>query len=198
MLWFGGKILIFGGMKREIYWVDGVRALCVIMVYFAHSVAIGGFGIPLAVYRLYDFVYVYGFFFVSGYLLFGKQLSHPVIGSSADDFLKGEGKKLLENIFYRIIVDSQSASVSSIAPELNSGLGSAEVLCISVAFLPQGCSLQFRFPCLSVLRFPVLSGISVLSGLSGISGLSVPKREPPPFRAATQRTAQKDNDNFTD
>lgn len=104
-------------MKREIYWVDGVRALCVILVYFAHSVAIGGFGIPLAAYRLYDFVYVNGFFFVSGYLLFGKQLSHPVIGSSADEFRKGEGKKLLENVLFRIVIPAVIFSLIEYFPK---------------------------------------------------------------------------------
>ena len=78
-------------MEKEIDWIDAVRALCILMVFFAHSVEISGQGIPDWLYRLYDPVYVNAFFFVSGYLLLGKRPS---------------ASKLSGNILFRLVIPS--------------------------------------------------------------------------------------------
>ena len=78
-------------MEKEIDWIDAVRTLCILMVFFAHSVEISGQGIPDWLYRLYDPVYVNAFFFVSGYLLLGKRPS---------------ASKLSGNILFRLVIPS--------------------------------------------------------------------------------------------
>lgn len=83
--------IFFHVMEKEIDWVDAVRALCILMVFFAHSVEISGQGIPGWLYRLYDPVYVNAFFFVSGYLLFGKRPS---------------ASKMSGNILFRLVIPS--------------------------------------------------------------------------------------------
>lgn len=93
-------------MKEELNWVNCVKAICIILVFFAHSVSISGAGIPDWLYWLYDPIYVNAFFFVSGYLLFKKQLSGPLADESRKEFIHSGGKDMLLNIFFRIIVPS--------------------------------------------------------------------------------------------
>ena len=50
--------------------------------------------------------YVNAFFFVSGYLLFRKQLSEPLISQRASEYLLGGGKILLVNIVFRLMIPS--------------------------------------------------------------------------------------------
>lgn len=51
-------------------------------------------------------LYVNAFFFVSGYLLFRKQLSEPLITQRASVYLLGGGKILLFNIVFRLMIPS--------------------------------------------------------------------------------------------
>lgn len=77
--------------KEELNWINCVKAICIILVFFAHSVEISGQAIPDWLYRLYDPVYVNAFFFVSGYLLLGKRPS---------------ASKLSGNILFRLVIPS--------------------------------------------------------------------------------------------
>lgn len=64
--------------KKSITWINNYKALCIIAVFFVHCQLYYG----LTFDCLIDFVhpwYVNAFFFVSGYLLFWKQLSVPRI-----------------------------------------------------------------------------------------------------------------------
>lgn len=89
-------------MKEEINWINAVKALCIVLVFFAHSVDISGQGISGWLYQLYDPVYVNAFFFVSGYLLFGKHYS---------------AKKLSGNILFRLMIPSVIFSIIEYFPK---------------------------------------------------------------------------------
>ena len=89
---------------KELDWINCVRAVCILLVYFAHCVAINGFGIPEPLYWLYDPVYVNAFFFVSGYLFFGKQLCPSVIEDDRRNYLNGAGRDLLSGILFRLVI----------------------------------------------------------------------------------------------
>ena len=93
-------------MKEELNWVNCVKAICIILVFFAHSVSISGAGIPDWLYWLYDPVYVNAFFFVSGYLLFKKQLSQPLSDENRKEYVRSGGRNMLCNILFRIMVPS--------------------------------------------------------------------------------------------
>ena len=93
-------------MKEELNWINCVKAICIILVFFAHSVSISGAGIPDWLYWLYDPVYVNAFFFVSGYLLFGKQLSKPLADENRKEYVRSGGRNMLGNVFFRIMVPS--------------------------------------------------------------------------------------------
>ncbi len=67
-------------MKKDAYkfWIDAVKAICMIAVYLLHSEAYYGIGDISYGYVLTPF-YVNAFFFVSGYLLFKKYLSPEML-----------------------------------------------------------------------------------------------------------------------
>lgn len=104
--------------KGEIEWINWVRALCILLVFFAHSVDISGQAIPDWIHNLYYYVYVNAFFFVSGYLLMGRQLSSPIVDESPKRYLAGSGKKLLGNILFRIVIPSVIFSVVEYFPKM--------------------------------------------------------------------------------
>lgn len=60
--------------------------------------------------------YVNAFFFVSGYLLFRKQLSEPLIKQRTGEYVVGGGKLLSSNIIWRLIVPTILFSVIEFFP----------------------------------------------------------------------------------
>lgn len=102
---------------KNIVWINTVRAICIILVYFCHSMI--RYGLELSIVsKLYAPFFVNAFFFVSGYLLFRKQLSLPEIGESKLLYMSriGGGYKLLLNIIFRIAVPSIIFSIIEFVP----------------------------------------------------------------------------------
>lgn len=102
--------------NKNIYWINAVKALSVIAVFFVHC--------QLYYLRkelsfncwIYPW-YVNAFFFVSGYLLFWKQLSSPKIEEDCRTYiLSGSGRVMILNIFYRIVIPSIIFSIIEFVP----------------------------------------------------------------------------------
>lgn len=102
--------------NKNIYWINAVKALSVIAVFFVHC--------QLYYLRkelsfncwIYPW-YVNAFFFVSGYLLFWKQLSSPKIDEDRRTyFFTGSGRVMILNIFYRIVIPSIIFSTIEFVP----------------------------------------------------------------------------------
>lgn len=91
--------------KKSILWINYLKAISIIGVFFAHCTYHYGYDMHIINRFIYPF-YVNAFFFVSGYLLFRKQLSEPLISQRASEYLLGGGKILLVNIIYRLIIPS--------------------------------------------------------------------------------------------
>ena len=89
-------------MKQYYYWIDSVRAICMILVYYVHCSDFSGIHYTFD-HGLISSIYVNAFFIVSGYLLFGKQLSNPLIAENRHDFLVNGWKNGVFNIIFRII-----------------------------------------------------------------------------------------------
>lgn len=91
--------------KKTIPWINNVKALCMLIVFFYHSEW-------YLDYRHYYIDSFYGpffvncFFFISGYLLFRKQLSCPLIHERIGEYVLGGGRLLLSNILFRIAIPS--------------------------------------------------------------------------------------------
>jgi fucose 4-O-acetylase-like acetyltransferase len=91
--------------RKNINWINAAKAFCVIFVFLRHSE--NYYGLHLGWFDgLFLTFYVNAFFFVSGYLLFWKQLSVPTIDEPRNVYVLSGGKKLFLNIIYRIVIPS--------------------------------------------------------------------------------------------
>lgn len=106
-------------MKKDINWINAVKAICMLMVYTVHCETYYGCWIGHLNLFLHP-VYVNAFFFVSGYLLFGKQLSQPVIDEPMPPYIfpGGTGHKTLFNIMFRLWIPSLLFSAICFLPNI--------------------------------------------------------------------------------
>lgn len=77
----------------------------IITVFFVHCQSYYGYELGSVNVFVYPF-YVNAFFFVSGYLLFRKQLNEPIINEKLVSYIHGGGKRLILNLICRIIIPS--------------------------------------------------------------------------------------------
>ena len=84
--------------KKTIHWLNYVRAISMISIYYIHAQEFFGYSIHGLGKYIFPF-YVNSFFFVSGYLLFRKYMSRP------DDYKKLT-RFCLENILFRLVIPS--------------------------------------------------------------------------------------------
>lgn len=91
--------------KKDIYWINALKAICMIFIFFGHSELFYNlYFSPVDWFRLS--FNTNAFFFVSGYLLFWKQLTSPRIDADVHQFISGGLKKTLANILFRIVIPS--------------------------------------------------------------------------------------------
>lgn len=93
--------------KKNIYWINAVKALAIFGVFFSHIVSAQVY--PIEASKFHAFIspwYVNAFFFISGYLLFRKQLNTPLFDEPAPLYIgqTGGGRKLFLNIIFRIVI----------------------------------------------------------------------------------------------
>ncbi len=91
--------------NKNINWINAVKGICMIAVFYVHSMILCGPKIPFASPEIHAF-YVNGFFFISGYLLFWKQLTPPKIEENFTEYINKGGYMLLNNIVFRIVIPS--------------------------------------------------------------------------------------------
>lgn len=103
--------------KKDIYWINALKALCMIFVYFGHSeLYYGAYIGPINWFRLT--FNTNAFFFVSGYLLFWKQLTPPRISVDFQHFIRGGSMlKTLGNLLFRIVIPSIIFAVLVFSPK---------------------------------------------------------------------------------
>ena len=91
--------------NKNLYWINAVKGICMIAVFYVHCLLLCGPRIEFASAEIHAF-YVNGFFFISGYLLFWKQLTPPRIDENLKMYIGGGGKNLFNNILFRIVIPS--------------------------------------------------------------------------------------------
>lgn len=124
--------------QKNINWINLIKALCIIFVYFRHVEVNYGFFIGDKLDGIISTFYVNAFFFVSGYLLFWKQLSAPKILEDRKTYiLTGGGKLLFLNILYRIVIPS--------------------IIFSAIEFLPS-CIIQGRALSIGFLLYKTIGG----------------------------------------
>ena len=101
--------------QKNITWINVIKAISLVAVFFVHCQLY--YGCILTLNRWIYPWYVNAFFFVSGYLLFWKQLSEPKIREDAKTYIStGGGKTLLVNLLFRIIIPSIIFSIIEFVP----------------------------------------------------------------------------------
>lgn len=101
--------------KKNILWINYLKALSIIGVYFVHCETYYNWRLAEVNLFIHPF-YVNAFFFVSGYLLFRKQLSVPLINQRNTEYVIGGGKALIFNILWRLVVPSILFSIVEFFP----------------------------------------------------------------------------------
>ena len=91
--------------NKSILWINYLKAISIIGVFFVHCNLFYGYDLHIINRFIHPF-YVNAFFFVSGYLLFRKQLSEPLITQRASEYLLGGCKIYLLNIIFRLMIPS--------------------------------------------------------------------------------------------
>lgn len=80
-------------LGKNINWINAIKAISLIGVFFIHSQINYGCWVGEVNQFVHTF-YVNAFFFVSGYLLFWKQLSSPRIDEDRKAYMSTGGAKL--------------------------------------------------------------------------------------------------------
>jgi len=94
--------------KKNIKWINLIKATCIVFVFFRHV----EINYDLYLGDFFDGIistfYVNAFFFVSGYLLYRKQLSEPLVKETLGRYISkdGGGRTLAFNVLYRIVIPS--------------------------------------------------------------------------------------------
>ncbi len=106
-------------MKKDINWINAVKAICMLMVYIVHCESYYGLWLNHLNIFLHP-VYVNAFFFVSGYLMFRKQLSEPVVDEPLSQYVSstGTGRKTLCNIMFRLWLPALLFSIVCFLPNM--------------------------------------------------------------------------------
>lgn len=102
-------------MKKDINWINWAKLYGMILVYIYHTSFY--LNIPSTGYVLYESFFVNIFFFISGYLIFRRQLSAPVAEQPARAWADGEGRRLLSNIICRIAIPTVIFSMINYFPK---------------------------------------------------------------------------------
>lgn len=77
---------------KNIYWINAVKALAIIAVYLSHVQSSVFYGYNIG--KVHAFIspwYVNAFFFISGYLLFRKQLTEPLVSECKSLYISRNG-----------------------------------------------------------------------------------------------------------
>lgn len=91
--------------QKNIPWINYVKGICILFVYLLHCGTFYGYSVPI-IGKYYAPFFVNAFFFVSGYLIFRKQLSEKIISKNTAEYIKTDGKDFLLNVLNRMIIPS--------------------------------------------------------------------------------------------
>lgn len=74
--------------RKDIVWVNNARAICILLVFLFHTEEYLNIHLPW-LDMIYGPFFVNCFFFISGFLLYRKQLSSPTINENKIEYMRG-------------------------------------------------------------------------------------------------------------
>ena len=102
--------------EKDIQWINTVKGIAMVMVIFAHAQM--AYGCEWGTINNFLFPWISNvFFFLSGYLIYRKQLSEPLIQENGQTYLKSGAKTMLSNIFFRLVVPALLFSLLEFFPK---------------------------------------------------------------------------------
>lgn len=103
--------------KVEISWINALKAICIVFIYVHHSefYCAHNLGVVRALYKPF---FTNAFFFVSGYLLFRKQLSNTVSELNRHDWMSNYGGAFLKNVLFKLVIPTMLFTAITFAPKL--------------------------------------------------------------------------------
>lgn len=101
--------------RKNIRWINYVKAHCIIGVYFVHCESYYVYELGIVDRFIRPFI-VNAFFLISGYLLFRKQLSDSLLTQKCGEYVAGDGRAMLLNILYRLVIPTVLFSMIEFIP----------------------------------------------------------------------------------
>ena len=91
--------------RKEINWINVMKAICIFVVFINHSEMYCGMNSDAFNY-IYQPVFVNSFFFINGYLFFGKQLDMKMVSLSTSEWNHAQGgaRVQLLNILNKLVL----------------------------------------------------------------------------------------------
>ena len=142
----------------DIEWVNLNKAFCMLLIFLLHAQAYCDVKI-WGVTSYYSKVHVDAFFFISGYLLFRKQLSPSFVSLDRHSWwnVPGGGKTLTSNVWFRIVLPTVLFAIINFFPKMVlRGLSFNGVDFVSECFL--GGTLWFTWA-LAIAEFVIIIGL---------------------------------------
>ncbi len=100
--------------RKNIVWINNIKAICIISVLFIHCQIYYNYFLGCSKF-IHPF-YVNAFFFISGYLLFRKQMSEQLINQRFGEYVVWGGKTPILNIIYRLAMPTILFSIIEFFP----------------------------------------------------------------------------------
>lgn len=103
--------------NREIGWINALKAICIIFIYVHHCEFYCEY--DLGVFRsFYKPFFTNAFFFISGYLVFRKQLSADVIKLCMREWMPTWGGQFLSNVLFKLIIPTMLFTALTFLPKM--------------------------------------------------------------------------------
>ena len=104
-------------LKGEINWINALKAICIVFIYVHHCefYCEQDLGLFRAFYMPF---FTNAFFFVSGYLLFRKQLSSDIIKLDASSWMTRWGGQYLRNVMFKLVIPTMLFTAIAFIPKM--------------------------------------------------------------------------------
>lgn len=104
-------------MNKNLNWINALKAICIICVYFVHVESYLHFNVAKSISLVVGSFYVNAFFFISGYLLLKKHLDTSAINIGYKEYSTTLGKQQLENVIFKIALPTILFSLIEFFPK---------------------------------------------------------------------------------
>lgn len=107
--------------KDRLNWINTSKAVCMMIVYFYHCECYLGFN-KSDIYHFYSPFFTNAFFFITGYLLFRKELTKGILATGTTTVLRDECHRYIANVIFRITIPTLLFAICLFFPKMAIGM----------------------------------------------------------------------------